>query len=56
MSSVTKLKVEYVKPRDDINPKDDSKRLARFVTIFAQVGFQELYLNPDTKIKFDYSK
>ncbi|HIZ28578.1 MAG TPA: hypothetical protein H9673_05240 [Candidatus Adamsella sp.] len=56
MEKASGLKVEYVKPREDINPKDDHKRLVRFITLFAQVGFQELYLNPDTKIKFDYSK
>lgn len=55
MGKATGLKVEYVKPREN-DPKDDHKRLVKFVTLFAQVGFKELYLNPDTKIKLDYSK
>ncbi len=56
MGKATGLKVEYVKPREDIDPRDEHKRLVKFITLFAQVGFKELYLNPDTKIKFDYSK
>ncbi len=50
MGKATGLKVEYVKPREDIDPRDDHKRLVRFVTLFAQVGFRELFLNPETSI------
>lgn len=50
MGKATGLKVEYVKPREDIDPRDDHKRLVRFVTLFAQVGFRELFLNSETSI------
>ncbi len=56
MSKASGLKVEYIKPREDIDEASDHKRLVKFISLFAQVGFKELYLNPDTNIKFDYSK
>ena len=55
MEKASGLKVEYVKPREN-NPKDEHKRLVKFVTLFAQVGFKELYLKKKKKIKLDYSK
>lgn len=50
MENASGLKVEYVKPKKDVDPKEEHKRLVRFVTLFAQVGFQELFLNPETSI------
>ena len=47
------LKVEYIKPREDISEEENRTRLIRFVTLFAQVGFREICLNPETKIKLD---
>ena len=49
----TGLKVEYVPPREDISDEENHARLVRFVTLFAQVGFREIALNPETKIKFE---
>ena len=40
MEKASGLKVEYIKPIEDIDPKDDHKRLVRFVTLFAQLGFK----------------
>lgn len=52
MRKYSELKVEYIEPREDISPEEDRKRLARFISLFAQVGFKEFYLNPETNIKF----
>ena len=43
MEKALRIKVEYVKPREDVDPKDEHKRLVRFVTLFAQVGFQSYF-------------
>lgn len=53
MSNTTGLKVEYIPPREDISDEENHARLVRFVTLFAQVGFREVALNPETKIKFE---
>lgn len=47
------LKVEYIKPREDISGEENRTRLIRFVTLFAQIGFREICLNPETNIKLD---
>lgn len=54
--SASGLKVEYVKPREDISLEEDHARLVRFITLFAQVGFREISLNPETNIKLDCCK
>ena len=52
MKEVTGLKVEYIKPQEIYNEHEEHKRLVRFVTLFTQVGFRELCLNPEnTSIK-----
>ncbi len=54
MEEVTGLKVEYIKPQEVYNEQEEHKRLVRFVTLFTQVGFRELSLNPDnTSIKLE---
>lgn len=47
------LKVEYIKPREDISEEENRIRLIKFVTLFAQVGFKEICLNPEANIKLD---
>ena len=54
MTTTSGLKVRYVKPREDISEEENHKRLVKFITLFAQVGFREVSLNPETKIKLDY--
>lgn len=56
MKEATGLKVEYIKPREDFNEQEEHSRLVKFVTLFAQVGFKELYLNPETTIDIDFCK
>ncbi len=56
MPTTTGLKVEYVPPREDISDEENHARLVRFVTLFAQVGFREVALNPETKIKLNCCK
>lgn len=56
MSTATGLKVEYIPPREDISDEENHTRLVRFVTLFAQVGFREISLNPETKIKLNCCK
>lgn len=53
MSSACGLKVEYVVPREDIAEEENRNRLLRFITLFSQVGFREISLNPKTNIKLD---
>ena len=53
MSSACGLKVEYVVPREDITEEENRNRLLRFITLFSQVGFREISLNPETNIKLD---
>ncbi len=54
MKEATGLKVEYIKPQEVYNEQEEHKRLVRFVTLFTQVGFKELCLNPDnTPIKLE---
>lgn len=48
------LKVEYIKPTEFSSEQDEHKRLVKFVTLFAQVGFREFCLNPDSSIEFNY--
>lgn len=56
MKEIAGLKVEYVKPQIDFDEEAEHKRLLNFVTLFSQVGFRELCLNPNTNIKLTYSK
>ena len=56
MKKTAGLKVEYIQPRENMPEQEEHLRLVRFVTLFAQVGFKELYLNPETNINFDYCK
>lgn len=56
MKEATGLKVEYIKPREEFSEQEEHARLVNFVSLFAQVGFKELYLNPETTIDFDYCK
>jgi hypothetical protein len=56
MRETTGLKVEYIKPRDDYNEQEEHARLVRFVTLFSQVGFKEISLNPNTTIHLNYCK
>lgn len=50
------LKINYVKPREDVSEEENRNRLLRFITLFSQVGFREISLNPETNIKLDCCK
>ncbi len=56
MNKTTGLKVEYVPPSKEGSEQEEHTRVVKFITLFAQVGFKELYLNSETNIKFDCSK
>ena len=56
MSSACGLKVEYVVPKEDITEEENRSRLLRFITLFSQVGFREISLNPETTIDIKYCK
>ena len=56
MKETSGLKVEYIIPRELENEQEEHARLVKFVTLFAQVGFKEFCLNPDSSINFDYCK
>ena len=53
MSSQVGLKVNYIKPREDISEEENHIRLVKFITLFSQVGFREIALNPETNIKIE---
>ena len=56
MSAACGIKVNYVKPKEDVSEEENRSRLLRFITLFSQVGFREISLNPDTNIKLDCCK
>lgn len=53
MREAAGLKVEYIPPREVLNEQEEHQRLVRFVTLFAQIGFKELALNPETNIRLN---
>lgn len=56
MKEVAGLKVKYIEPREQSTKQEDHNRLVKFVTLFSQIGFQEISLNPNTNIELNYSK
>ena len=56
MKEAAGLKVEYIPPTMEFDEQEEHARLVKFVTLFAQVGFKEFCLNPDSSINFDYCK
>lgn len=56
MSAACGLKVNYAKPREDVSEEENRSRLLRFITLFSQVGFREISLNPETTINIKYCK
>lgn len=56
MKEAAGLKVEYIPPTIEFNEQEEHKRLVKFVTLFAQVGFKEFCLNSDSSIDFNYCK
>lgn len=47
------LIIEYVPPKAAETKEEEKNRLVRFITLFAQVGFKEISLNPNTRIKIN---
>ena len=56
MKEAAGLKVKYIPPTMEFNEQEEHERLVKFVTLFAQVGFKEFCLNPDSSIDFDHCK
>lgn len=55
MKEIDGLKIEYIEPQIDYDEKAEHQRLLRFITLISQVGFQEVCLNPNTTIDFNFS-
>lgn len=53
MKTKRRIKVNYIKPQECYSQEEEHARLVKFITLFAQIGFKEISLNPDTKIKLD---
>jgi hypothetical protein len=56
IEEVRELKIEYIEPAVEYDGRKEHARLVRFVSLFAQVGFQEIALNPSTTIHKNYSE
>ena len=48
------FKVEYIEPIDKTSDDENKVKLLKFITLFSQVGFREVSLNPNTNIRIDY--
>ena len=46
----TGLNVIYIKPQIDSTVEENKKQLTKFVALFAQAGFKEISLNPNSDI------
>lgn len=47
------IKVNYIEPQECFSQEEEHSRLVKFVSLFAQIGFKEITLNPNTTIKID---
>jgi hypothetical protein len=43
---VEKLKINYIKSSEPSTPEEDARLLAQFMSIFMQIGFEQLHKNP----------
>ena len=51
----TSLNVIYVEPEISQSQDEDKKRLTKFISLFAQIGYKELDLNKDFQNELNFA-
>lgn len=51
----TSLNVVYIEPEISESKDEDKKRLTKFISLFAQIGYKELALNKDFQNELNFA-